>query len=46
MQKNTVKIFGFVLMVTVLSTVFSSCKPGHELCPAYTNVKAVPDNSN
>ena len=45
MQKNIVKIFGIVLVVTVLSTVISSCKPGHEVCPAYTNVKAAPVNS-
>ena len=45
MQKNILKIFGIVLIVTVLSTVISSCKPGHEVCPAYTNVKAEPANS-
>ena len=37
-KKKLVRLLGIVLVVGVLSGVMTSCKAGHETCPAYTKV--------
>ena len=41
MQSKLLKIFGIVLTVVIMSSVMTSCRSSHEVCPAYTKLDNV-----